>query len=213
MASRLTRKNQFWENVETWSTPVVANMLWLLLSMLVITMPLGFAGLFATIFHWQETRRTEVFTIFWQTIRRVWLKAYALFLLDLLMLGFLWLNLLIFQVMETDNLLGILSRGAMLFTTLVFIAINLPAWLLLSTSDVSLKRILRFSLRLVFAEPFWILLTVIGFVTPFIVSLYLPAVILVFLTGAVSAYIACKGISRLIYKYIPREDLPALDFG
>jgi uncharacterized membrane protein YesL len=212
MASRPIRKNQFWETVETWSSPVMANMLWLLLSMLLITMPLGFVGLFATIFHWQETRRTEVFSIFWQTIRRVWLKAYALFFLDLLVLGFLFFNLLIFRRMGLHNPLGIMSSAALLFATLVFVAVNLPAWLLLASCDASLKRILGFSLRLVFVEPRWILLTVIGFITPFFVSLYMPAVILVFLTGAISAYIACKGIYRLIYKYIPREELQTLAF-
>ena len=206
MSSRVIRNNRFWENVDVWGSPVIANMLWICLSMLLITLPLGLVGLFATSFHWVDSRRTQVFSIFLGTIRAVWHKAYLLFLLDVSFMAFIGLNLLIVQQMQTDDVFKVLSASATLFTAVMFVLVNIPIWVLVATWDAPLSQIVAFALRLAFAEPLGVLLIAVGFVFPFGISLYLPAVVLVFLTGTVASVIACWGTYRLVYKYIARED-------
>jgi uncharacterized membrane protein YesL len=176
-------------------------------------MPLALVGLIASIYHWMKSGRTQVFSIFFGTIRRVWFKAYLLFFLDLAILAFLALNFFIFQLMEMDSLFAFLSRSATLFATLIFIIVNIPAWVLLATWDTSLKQIIDFSLRLVFAEPLWMLGLVLALLGLTILSLYLPAVVLVFFTGAIAAYIAVRGIFYLIYRYISPDDLHLIEIA
>jgi uncharacterized membrane protein YesL len=199
------------DDLDTWASPVFANMLWVLLSIPVLTMPLALAGLLAVMFHWSDDRRTQVFSIFFGTIRRVWIKCYLLFALDLVVGGFIALNALVFTRMELTNVLALLSLSATLFTTVVFLAFNVPAWVLVSTWNAPLNKILPFCLRLVFAQPFWTIALGIAFVLPFMISLTLPVAVFIVLTGAVSACIACRGTTSLVKKYIPREEFNLLD--
>lgn len=213
MITRFKRKNQFWDTVDIWTSPVFANLLWIVFSLLVLTLPLGLVGLIATIFHWGENRRTQVFSIFFGTIRRVWLKAYLLFALDLLIFGLLFFNLFIFQMMNMADVLAFLSRSVTLLVGIIFLAVNIPAWVLVATWDAPLKQILKTSLRLVFAEPLGVLLLLIAVIVPIFSSLYLPAVVLVFITGAVVAYIAYKGSYHLLAKYLAPSELAQIEIA
>jgi uncharacterized membrane protein YesL len=213
MAAKSMKRNRFWDNVDVWASPVLANMLWIALCIFIVTMPLGIVGLIASLYHWGKSGRTQVFSIFFGTIRRVWLKAYLLFFLDLAIMALLSLNVFIFQLMDMDNTLAFLSRSATLFASLMFMVINIPAWVLLATWNAPLKQIIDFSLRLVFAEPLWMLGLVLVLLGLAILSLYLPAVVLVFFTGAVAAYIATKVIFQLVYHYVSPADLLLIEIA
>jgi uncharacterized membrane protein YesL len=201
------------DNLDTWANPVFANMLWVLLSIPILTMPLALVGLLAVMFHWIDDRRTQVLSIFFGTIRRVWIKAYILFALDLVGGGFIYLNTLIFTQMELTNILALLSLSATLFTMIVFVAFNIPAWVMVATWDAPLNRILPFCIRLVFAQPFWTILLGIVFVLPFAITLLwmLPTALFITVIGAIAAYIACRGTVFLVQKYIPRDEFKLLD--
>jgi uncharacterized membrane protein YesL len=206
-------KSGWRSDLDTWVSPVFANMLWVLLSIFIITMPLALVGLLAVMFHWIDDRRTQVFSIFFGTIRRVWVKAYLLFALDLVIGGFIALNALIFTRMELalTNPLALLSLSATLFTTIIFVAFNVPAWTMVATWDAPLNKILPFCIRLVFAQPFWTIALGIAFVLPFVISLMLPVAVFIVLTGAVAAYIAGRGTMFLVQKYIPRDEFKLID--
>src|SRR5690606_14266901 len=108
------------DDLEVWSSPVLANMLWVLLSIPLITMPLAFVGLLATMFHWMDDRNTRVFTHFFGTIRQTWHKAYAILLLDILVGAFLYSNLLIIQAMDSSNIFALLSAGVTSIVSILF---------------------------------------------------------------------------------------------
>lgn len=199
------------KDFETWFSPIIANLLCALLFLLIITIPLGIAGLLGFMFYWVDDRRAPLFSVFFATIRRTWLKCYLLFALDLLIGGFIALNVLIFTRTELTNILALLSLSVTLFTTVIFVAANIPAWVMVSTWDAPLNRILPFAIKLVFAQPLKTIGLGIAFILPFLISLTLPTVVLVVLTGAVASYIACRGTIFLVQKYIPRDEFKLLD--
>lgn len=194
-------KKHWREDFDIWASPVLANMLWLMFSVFVITVPLGIVGIIAVMFHWMDDRRTQVFSIFFSTIRQVWLKSYLLLILNVLVGGFLLFNLHIISQMPLTDPLAILSLGTTLVISVVFLSICVPAWVLVATWDAPLKSILIFSVQLVFAHPLWMVGSMIAFVSVFVVSLILPAAVFITVTGAIAAYIACWRTFTLVYKY------------
>ena len=201
MASKLA-KTHWRDELDVWATPILANMLWVLFCIPVITVPLAFTGLFGVMYRWADDGDTQVFTNFFGTIRKTWHKAYPLFALDVMLGSFLYFNLLMFQVMDMGNALAFLSRSATLFVVAIFVATNIVAWVLVATWDVSLKRIIDFSVRLVFAQPIRVGAITIAFVFPFLVSPMLPVAVFVVATGAVAAYIACQGTRSVVGKHL-----------
>ena len=204
-------KKQWRDDLDTWVSPILANMLWIVLSLPIVTMPLALVGLFATMFHWMDDRRTQVFSIFFRTIRRVWWKAYCLFLLDLLVGGFIAFNLLILSQMNLRNPITMLSLGGTLFTALIFLAANIPAWVFIAVWDVPLKQSLTVAIKLVFAQPIWTVALALVFSLIFVLSLALPAAVFITVSGALAAYIASWGSYYLLRKYISRNDFQFVD--
>lgn len=211
MAVNAKRKSHWKNSLDEWATPVLANMLWALLSVTIIGLPVAFAGLIAVIFHWIDDRRTQVFSVFFRTIRATWLKCYLLFALDLLIGGFLLLNLFIFQLMDMGDVLAFLSRSVTLFAIIMYFIANIPAWVLVATWDAPLKGILSFSLRIIFVEPMWTIIMAVAVAVTSFVSLVMPAGLLVFGTGAIVAYVACRGTYFIISRHMSRAEFQILD--
>jgi uncharacterized membrane protein YesL len=211
MATKMVKKD-LRDDLEIWSSPILANMLWIILSIPMITVPLAFVGLLATMFHWMDDRNTRVFTIFFGTIRRTWHKAYAVVLLDLLIGGFLYFNLLMFQVMDMTDVLAFLSRSLTFISGVVFLLVNIHLWVLIAIWDVPLKRILTFSVQLVFAQPHWSIATCVGFISTFIFATIMPSAVFIVCIGAIAAYIACRGTWFVVRKYIPEDQFEFITF-
>ncbi|MEQ8674863.1 MAG: DUF624 domain-containing protein [Aggregatilineales bacterium] len=205
-------KTGFRDDLEVWSSPVLANMLWIMLCLLVITIPLAFVGLLATMFHWMDDRNTRVFTIFFSAIRQTWQKAYAVALMDILIVSFLYFNLLIIQAMDSSDILVFLSRGVTLITLVIFLMVNVYIWVLVAIWDVPLKQILKFSIQLVFAQPIWSFVTCLGFIATFVFSTILPSAAFIICVGAIAAYVACRGTWFVVTKYVPADQFALIKY-
>ena len=204
-------KRHWLDSVDHWSTPVMANFLWVLLSIPLVTMPLAAVGLLGVIFRWADGHNPQVFTVFVGTIRRTWLRCYLIVAADLLIGGLVFLNLLIFQLMDMGDIMAFLSRGVTLFVAIMLVLVNIYALSLVSVWDAPLKQIIKFSIQLVFAQPLWTLATGFGIAAVLVFSTIFPAGALVFVTGAVLAYIACRGTWFVVRKYIPRHEFTFIE--
>lgn len=198
------------DDLNRWSTPVMANLLWVVLSIPVLTIPLALVGLLAVMFRWMDERDAPLFTVFFGTIRRTWHKCYLVATLDLLLGGLVYFNLLMFQVMDMSDILAFLSRSVTFYFAVLLIIFNVYVWTLLAVWDKPLKHILKFSLQLLFAQPLWSIVIAIAVISPPIVSTIMPAAVWVTVTGAISAYIACRGTWFVVTKYTDPKDFMLL---
>ncbi len=201
------------DELDHWSTPVFGNLLWVILSIPVVTMPLALVGLLAVMFRWFDGQYPNVFAVFFGTIRRTWLKCYAVAAIDIVIGGFVFLNLLIFQLMDMTDVLAFLSRSMTLFVAILLVLVNIYVWTLLAVWDAPLKRILRISVQLVFAQPLWSVIIAVAVISPLIFSTTMPAIVFMVATGAVMAYIACRGTWFVVTKYIPPHQFAWLELN
>lgn len=192
----------------------MANILWVLLSALVITIPLALVGLIGVIYRWMDDDSSAaVFSVFFNTIRRVWHKAYLVAALDIAIIGIVLVNLRIFQFMDTSEVLTFISRSVTISVGLGLIFVNLYLWTLIAVCDAPLRRLLTLAVQLTFAQPLWTLGIAVGIGVVVIVTVFSPAALLLVASGAVGAYILAWGVRRVVTIYIPRDQFPLLDVG
>lgn len=204
--------NKHWlDELDRWSTPIIANLLWIFLSALIITLPLAVLGLLGVMYRWMEGQNSRLFTSFWGTIRRNWWKAYLLALIDIAIGSLIYVNLMIFQMMDMSNIFAYISRGATGFIALMLIVVNFYAWTLIAVWDAPFKVILKFSIQLVFAQPLWTLLLALLVLFIILLSALLPIAFLMVLTGALVAYVICRGTRFVAGKYIPAGQFTVID--
>jgi uncharacterized membrane protein YesL len=195
-----------------WSTPIMANLLWVALSVPIVTLPLAVVGLLGVMFRWMVNDSTQVFSIFFITIRRTWLKCYVIALVDVAICGFLYMNLSIFQVMDMTNVLAFMSRSVTLFVAIVFLCVNVYVWTLLSVWDVPLKLVVKTSIQLVFAQPIWTVGIALAVVLPLVFSTtYVPRFVLITFIGALIGYFASKGTWFILRKYLSADQFKWID--
>lgn len=199
------------DEFDVWSSPVVANILWIILSVPIITAPLAFVGLLASMFYWTDTRRTQIITIFFKTIRKTWHKAFLFFVFNIAVLMFLSFNFLIFEFMDMGNLIAVISRAASFLVLIIFLVGCIPAWIMIAVWDAPLIEIVKFAFKLVFAEPVWMVLTSLSFYFTFAISVVFPSIVLITLTGAVASYFACKGTIHILELYFDRDEFNLID--
>jgi uncharacterized membrane protein YesL len=209
MRARTIRRNWL-DEAEHWSIPIIANLLWVLLSVFIVTIPLGLVGLFGVIYRWMDDRNPQVMPVFLGTIRRVWYKAYLVMGLNLLAGGLVVLNLLIFQMMDAD-LFTFLARSITLFVGLLLVMVNLYVWPLLAVWDVPLKRVLKTSAQLVLIEPIWAGVFAVGFGLSVVASVFLPPAAFVIFWGALFAYGVSRGLRFILRRYLAAEDFALID--
>lgn len=199
------------EQINKWSTFVLANLLWAVLSIPVITLPAATAGLFTTMSLWVRGKPPNLFVDFLGGMRRCWLTSTLIVLLDGAIGGLVVLNFTVFPIMDMQNPLAFLSRSVSLFVGLALALVNLYAWPLLVTFDLPLSRVLALALK--FAAAHWVysvgLLVVV--LLPVIVSLWLPVGALVLVTFSCSIFIWNWGAWRIIRQYVADEDRAKLE--
>lgn len=204
--------NKYWrDDLLYWTSPVLANMLWGLLCLPVMTIPLAFVGLFAMVYHWLTRQHTQTFKLFFGTIQRVWWKAYRLCALNLAVGGFLLLNLYILLWMDNKNIIAYVSLGATLFSAVFVLAASVLAWVLVAIWDAPLVSILKLALRLAILHPFISMGAGLLFVSPFVVSLVMPVAVFVVITGVLAAAIACHTTQYLLLKHFMPDTFLLLD--
>jgi uncharacterized membrane protein YesL len=208
MRSQHTDLHQTDRSLDEWLTPVMANLLWVALSIPLITLPMATAALFATMFYWTRGKRPEAFNVFLDTMRRCWLKSTLVALLDLIVGGLVVVNLSIFQMMDMTQALAFISRSVTLFIGVLLVLVNVYVWPLLAVWDVPLRRLLEFALQLVFAHPLWSLgIAAAALLRLVVASVILPAAALLLGGVAFTAYVACKGAWFIAQQYLSMEDL------
>lgn len=210
MDSRPT-KTRWMDGVDHWTTPILANMFFVLVSLPLITIPLALAGLMGIMVRWTQHKNPEVFTTFIRTIRRNWLKCYIVAGIDVLVCGLIYVNVTIFQMMGGGDAIGWLARGVTLFFAIALVVMNVFVWTLMPVWDKPLSVIIKSCFQLVFAQPIWSILTGIGVCLVLVVSLVMPPAFWLTCTAAIAGYVACRGTWFVLTKYVSPDDFSWLE--
>jgi uncharacterized membrane protein YesL len=198
------------EQAEKWANFVLANLLWSLCAIPIITLPAATAGLFAVASSQVRGKPLSLFEEFFGTMRRLWLKASAIVVLDLLVAGLLVTNLLIFQLMGTLDVMGFLARSVSLFVGLALLLTNLYVWSLMVISDMPVGQLIETSYKLVFAHPLQSCAVLVAATLPLVISLLLPRGVFLLVTASACAFIISRGTWPIIQHHVPDSALPYL---
>ncbi|MBZ0296584.1 MAG: YesL family protein, partial [Anaerolineae bacterium] len=107
------------EQLERGGTFVLSNFAWVIFALPIITIPLGTVGLFQVMSMWVRGKQPEFFKDFFSAIRRLWLRAMIVGLLDAACVGFIAFNVQVLSQMDFTNLLAIMARSATLFAAVL----------------------------------------------------------------------------------------------
>ena len=133
--------------LENWASFVLANLLWSMFLIPVITIPAATAGLFSVMSKRVRGQQHELFQEFFGAMRRLWQKATVVALVDLLLGGLLVINLSIFPMMSATDVLGIISRSVTLFVGLMAVLVNVYLWSLMVVFERPLKQLFELSYK------------------------------------------------------------------
>ncbi len=188
--------------LEKWASFILANLLWGIFSLPLVTMPAATAGLFAVMSKRARGEQVELFSEFFGAARRLWLKATALMLINLLAGGFLALNLLILTQMDTADPAAFVARSLTLFGAAALLLANLYAWSLLVVVDLPLKALIGAAVRLAFSYPLWSAGVLVAALIPIGISLLLPVGVFMLATASACAWIITAGTWRVMRKHV-----------
>ena len=191
------------------STVILANLLWILVSAPVVTLPAATAGLFGAMTPLSRGQTSVLLSDFFGAVRRRWKPSTAVFVLDLALVALFFANLSITTALE-EVPLAWLTQIAVLIAGVVALLVNLYAWPLLVTFDMPLRAVLSTSLRLTLGHLFWSILIGILALLPLVLAFFLPFLLV---AGAFSAssVLASWGAWRVIRRYVPEEELARLE--
>jgi uncharacterized membrane protein YesL len=189
---------------------MLVNLLWFAFAVFIITLPVATAGLFAVLIPWARRRDTELFSKFFSTMRRQWLKSTIIFGATLLVLGLVYINFTALNQMELPRPISWMMRGINLYIGIMAITLNIYMWPLLVLFDLSLRRLFTVSLKMAFAHPLWSLLILILSALPIVAGLFVPLLFVIGVFAAV-AFIMNWGAWRIIKKYATPEEIADLD--
>jgi uncharacterized membrane protein YesL len=190
------------------SSIILANLLWILVSVPIVTLPAATAGLFGAMAPLARGQTSVLLYDFFGAVRRRWMPSTAVFVLDLAIGALFYTNLSITAALETP--LAWLTQIAVLIGAVVALMANLYAWPLLVSFDMPLRSVLSTSLRLALGHLFWSIFIVILALLPLVLALFIPVLLVV---GAFSAssVLASWGAWRVIRRYVSEEELAGLE--
>jgi uncharacterized membrane protein YesL len=192
-------------------TFILANLLWVLLSLPLITMPLATAGLFAALAPWGRGKPSEVFRDFFGGIREHWRQAMLIGLIDLLLGGLVAVNFSIFRLMDMSRVIAILSQSINFFAALVLLLVNLYVWPLLVTFELPFRDLLETSVKLVFAHPIASIGMLLATLAILLVSTLLPAMFALLATFSACALFISWGAWRVLRGHIAEDERARLE--
>ncbi len=200
------------DSLEKPATFVLANLLWLVVSIPIITLPAATAGLFAVFSPWVRGKPSEVFSDFFGAMRRHWLKSTLIGVLDAVVGGLTISNFFILRLMDLELLPFLLFQGVTLIVGLLLLVTNLYIWPLLVIFDLPLRRLLDTAFRLGLGHLPWSLVLLAGTVLLLALGLVvLPAMISLTVSFSGCALFINWGAWRIIRKYVPAEELAKLE--
>lgn len=192
---------------ESWATFILANLLWCIASIPVVTLPAATAGLFAVMMARARGETIHTIEVFLSTMRRLWLKATLVMALNVAGGELVVLNTAIFPHMDMSaDPLAFAARSVTLFAGLTLLMLNVYLWpLLVLLDEMPLRQLVETAARLVFAHPLWSLLIVVAvaFIVGF--SLLLPRGVFAIATASASSLIVYLGAWRVIQRHLPDE--------
>ena len=192
-------------------TFLAANLLWFMLSALIVPLPAATAGLIATFAPWIRGKDTELFSAFFGTMRRQWLKSTVIVLLDAAVGSLIYVNFTALNMMSLDPLFATFLRGLNILIVYIVLTGNIYLWTLLVLFDLPLRRLFNVSFRLALGHPFSSLLTLILTLIPLLILVIIPNVIVLLVIFSASALAINWGGWRIIKKYASPEELADLE--
>lgn len=186
---------------------VLFNLLWVVGSLLIVTIPAVTAALFASVAPWARGQSIDApLHTFWHAIRRYWQKATVLGVIDLLLGGLIGLNLYFIWQGGFESVLAFPAFVVTSLFGLFLIVANAYLWPLLVTLDQPLRSWLKNGLRLSVAHLFWGIWVAVMGMTPLVVSVILPRILFLILSFAAAALLIYWGAWRVMKRYLDAED-------
>jgi uncharacterized membrane protein YesL len=192
-------------------TVVLANMLWFVCALPIITLPAATAGLFATLAPLVRGNDPEIFATFFGTMRRQWLKSTVIFAADVVIGVVIAINFSILNIMNPPGPLFWLFGSIYIFLVVATFMANLYLWPLLVLLDLRLRRLVTVSVILAFTHPLWSLFTLGLALLPVLLAVFVPLMLSVVVIFSMSVLIANWGAWRIIEKYVTPEELAGLN--
>jgi uncharacterized membrane protein YesL len=192
-------------------TVLLANLMWFVFAVLIVTLPAATAGLFAVLAPLVRGRDAEFFATFFGTMRRQWLKSTVIVAADVLLGGLIAINLSVLNVMNPPGPVFWMLRSTYIFLGIAALLANLYAWPLLVLFDLRLRRLVTVSLKLAFTHMRWSLFTLGLALLPLSLALIVPLVFSVIVFSSTVVLIVNWGAWRVIEKYATPEEFAALD--
>lgn len=192
----------FWTRLERAAEFVLVSILWVILSLPLITLPAATAGLFAVCTDWVRDQENEALQRFFSAMVRYAWKATLIGVGSALGLGLVAANLAILPAMELPSVLFAFSAGISVFVGGLILVANLYLWVLLLTFEFPPSKLVKTALQLAFQHVLWSIgvLLVVGMVV--LASLWLlPAGVIVLVLPSSLAWMISWGSWRVIRAY------------
>jgi uncharacterized membrane protein YesL len=206
-AARQEDADDLRQHIDAYSGFVMANLLWALVALPIVTLPLATLGLMAVMSARVRGRMgNNLFAVFFQAIRTRWRPAMIIGLIDLAAGTLIALNTHSLSRMTFGDPMLIVSGAVTLFGALTVLSANMYAWSILALDHIPARRVIEMSLRFAFAYPLrtFAMLIASGAVIAF--SLLLPRGILVLATASAVAYIVAWGSWQVIQQHLTAEE-------
>jgi uncharacterized membrane protein YesL len=192
-------------------TFVLANLLWFVFAVLIITLPAATAGLFAVLAPLVRGTDTEIFATFFGTMRRQWLKSTVVFGADVLIGAMIVINFSVLDLMKPPGPVFWFFRSIYIFLAIAALMVNLYLWPLLVLFDLHLRRLVKVSLGLAFTHPVWSLFTLGLALLPLVLAMFAPPLLSVMVVFSTTVLIINWGTWQIIKKYAAPEELAGLN--
>ena len=181
------------EHLHDYAGLMLANLLWLVSSLPLLTLPAATAGLSAVTNAWARTgRRPAVVSVFVAAARRQYLRASLVVLVDAAVAAPLVLNLLIVNSAADPGPLLLAARGVCVAGLLFLAALNVILWPSLERGE-RMWVAWRKAAMVVVAQPMPVLLTVAATGLVLGVALLLPRFVFLFIAVAAVSSVASRG--------------------
>jgi uncharacterized membrane protein YesL len=194
------------QHIDAYSGFVMANLLWALIALPVVTLPLATLGLMAVMSARVRGRMgNNLFAVFFHAIRTRWRPAMIIGLIDFAAGALIALNTYSLLQMP-QNPLRLISGAVTVFGALTVLSANIYAWSILALDNIPARRVIEMSLRFAFAYPLQTFAMLAASAAVIGVSLLLPRGVLVLATASGVAYIVAWGSWRVIQQHLTAEE-------
>ncbi|MBI5931526.1 MAG: DUF624 domain-containing protein [Chloroflexi bacterium] len=196
------RETAFWIKLERAADFVLISILWVVLSLPLITLPAVTAGLFAVHTDWVQGKESEALLRFFSAIRQYAWRATLMGFGSILGLGLVAANLTILPDIGLPFVLFAFSAGISVFVGGLILMANLYGWVLLPIFDLPLSNLVKTALQLTFQHVVWSIAVLLATGIVVLASLWLlPAGGIVLVLPSGLAWIISRGSWHVLRSY------------